>query len=123
MRIIDEKANGLWGGLSGQSLFTIVTPVYNRRETPPRTLESVAGQTSKNLEHIIVDDGSSDPCDDLVERYLSDAEYPVLYVKKENGGVHTARNIAIERARETYAVFLDSDDEIVPNALERLQMI
>ena len=99
-------------------IFTILTPVYNRRATLERAINSVKSQTFKDYEHIIVDDGSAEGIDDIVEAYMKESSRPVLYIKKENGGVHTARNIGIKHARGTYLVGLDSDDEITPNALE-----
>lgn len=97
---------------------TFITPVYNRKELLRRAIESVKHQTYKNIEHIIVDDGSSDNPEEIVIPYLESAEYPVLFIKKENGGVHTARNIAIKHARGEFTIFLDSDDELITTATE-----
>ncbi len=83
-----------------------------------RALDSVTNQTYKNFEHIIVDDGSTDNPDEILLPYLEAADYPVLYLKKDNGGVHTARNLAVKYARGEYTLFLDSDDEIIPTAIE-----
>lgn len=92
--------------------------MYNRSKVVGRALSSVKNQTYRNIEHIIVDDGSTDNIDDVVLPYLKNADYPVLYLKKENGGVHTARNLAIKHARGEYILFLDSDDEFIPTAAE-----
>lgn len=83
-----------------------------------RCFNSVKNQTYRNIEHIIVDDGSTDDPDEIIIQYLKTADYPVIYLKKENGGVHTARNLAIKYARGEYTLFLDSDDEFVPTAVD-----
>lgn len=97
---------------------TIVTPVYNRRATIGRTLESVRNQSYTDIEYVIVDDGSTEPIDDVVIAYMEKVNYPVAFIKKENGGVHTARNCGVKLSRGEYLFFLDSDDEIVPHAIE-----
>lgn len=65
-----------------------------------------------------MDDGSTDNPDEIIISYLKNADYPVIYIKKENGGVHTARNLAIKYARGEYTLFLDSDDEFIPTAVD-----
>lgn len=101
-----------------QPFFTIVTPFYNRRITLARAFHSVEIQTFKNFEYIIVDDGSEEDNDDIVFEFMRNASFPVLYLKKENGGVHTARNLGTQYARGTLITYLDSDDELLQNALE-----
>lgn len=95
---------------------SVVTPIYNRCSTIKRTIESLKNQTFKDFEYILVDDGSTDDLDSILLPIIEKLQFPVLYLKKENGGVHTARNIAISRARGKYTVFLDSDDELKKNA-------
>ena len=97
---------------------TVITPVYNRRATIKRTLDSVRQQTYRDLEYIIIDDGSQEPIDDIVKNYMESVCFPVLFIKKENGGVHTARNCGVKKSRGEYLFFLDSDDELVPHAFE-----
>lgn len=101
-------------------LISIITPVYNRRKEFSRAISSVNVQTYKNFEHIIIDDGSieSQSIDDIMSEYMDRASYPVAFVKKENGGVHTARNAGIKTSRGKHILFLDSDDEITPNCLD-----
>lgn len=101
-------------------MVSIVTPVYNRRHLLPRTFVSVWGQTVRCFEHIVVDDGSSDTPEIVVSEYMRQADYPITFIQKENGGVHTARNAALNVARGKYTVFLDSDDELVPEAIESM---
>lgn len=75
-------------------------------------------QTYKKIEWIVVDDGSTDDIDHTMDEVLTRAWFPVQYIKKENGGVHTARNEAIRRARGKFVILLDSDDEYTPEAAE-----
>lgn len=100
-------------------VFSIVTAVYNRIEHLSRPLDSVSCQTFRDFEYIIIDDGSEESPDKIIFDYMEKQDFPVMYVKKDNGGAHTARNIGIKNARGEYLLILDSDDELVPNALEK----
>ena len=108
--------NSKWGNAT--PLVSIITPVYNRVSTMPRTIASVEAQTFRDFEYIIVDDGSTDDLDSVVKPFMASTSIPVMYIKKENGGVHTARNAGLSYARGTYSVEIDSDDELTPNALK-----
>ena len=99
---------------------SIITPVYNRREELQRALMSIKNQIYREIEYIIVNDGSAIDIDDIVLTFMDVVSFPVLYIKKENGGVHTARNIAISHARGEMICCCDSDDELLPNAVEIL---
>lgn len=91
--------------------FSVVVPVYNRREEVRQLLESLAAQSAPELfEAVVVDDGSTEPCGDIC------SEYPfVRYYWKENEGRSPARNYAMERASGSYFVFFDSDCVIPPD--------
>lgn len=97
---------------------TVMTPVYNRRETIQRTIDSVEKQEFRNIEYIIIDDGSMEPIDDIVKKYMESTRLPVMFIKKPNGGVHTARNIGYKQARGELVLCIDSDDELTPDACE-----
>lgn len=99
---------------------SIMTPVFNRREELPRALNSVKNQTYDDFEYIIVNDGSTIEIDDIVFEFMNSVSFPVLYIKKQNGGVHTARNLAVSFARGEMICCCDSDDELMPNAIEKL---
>lgn len=99
-------------------IVSVVTSVYNRPALLERALNSILAQTFQNIEYIIVDDGSDENIDKIVIPFLNSAPFPVLYLKKENGGVHTGRNLGIKKARGQYLLILDSDDEFVPKAIE-----
>ena len=99
---------------------SIMTPVYNRREELLRTFNSIKNQTYNDFEYIVVNDGSTIEIDDIVFDFMNSISFPVLYIKKENGGVHTARNLAVSYARGEMICCCDSDDELMPNAIEKL---
>ena len=87
--------------------FSVIVPVYNRRDEVRDLLESLACQSLQNFEAIIVEDGSSDPCKDIVESFAGRAD--VQYHYKDNEGRSIARNYGIERAKGEYFIFFDSD--------------
>ena len=97
-----------------------MTPVYNRRGTIQRTINSVQAQTFRDIEYIIVDDGSdeSQRIDDIVDEFMNNTDIPVMFIRKPNGGVHTARNRAVKEARGKFLLGIDSDDELVPKTCE-----
>ena len=90
---------------------SVVIPVYNVEKYLIRCLESVILQTYRNLEIVLVDDGSTDNsgkiCDEYAER---DSRIKVIH--KENGGLSDARNVGIKSASADYIVFIDSDDYV-----------
>lgn len=97
--------------------FSVIICTYNRADRLPRSIGSVLAQTFADFEIVVVDDGSTDE----TRRVVSSARDPrVQYVHRENGGISRARNTGVERARGRYVVFLDDDDEALPEWLERL---
>jgi glycosyltransferase involved in cell wall biosynthesis len=101
-------------------MITVFVPTYNRAHLLGRVFESLKAQTFKNFEWVIVDDGSRDNTSDLVEGWQQDSPFEIRYLRKTNGGKHTAINPGVDMARGEYMVILDSDDWLAPNALERL---
>lgn len=97
--------------------FTICIPTYNRGYIIKRTLKSLENQTFKDFQVIIVDDGSSDNTNLVIEDYQKETDLNVDYIKKENGGKHTALNAGIHLAKGKFFVILDSDDTLDKNAL------
>ena len=88
-------------------MISVVLPSYNRAHILPRAIESILGQTYKDIELIIVDDGSSDNTAEVVGSF-SDSR--IVYVRQENAGACAARNNGIAHARGDYIAFQDSDD-------------
>lgn len=99
---------------------TVVTPSYNREKTILRAMRSIENQTYRNIEYIVVDDGSTDNSSEIISNFMNNTWIPMMLIKKENGGVHTARNIAIKYARGKMYYCNDSDDESLPQAIEKL---
>jgi len=97
-------------------MISICIPTYNRREYLKQTLASIFAQTYKDFEVVIVDDGSTDG----TEQMLKEADYPVRYHWQKNSGDASARNKLIELAQGEYITFLDSDDLLMPDAIERM---
>lgn len=97
---------------------TVFTPAYNRAHTLPRTLESLKKQENKNFIWLIIDDGSTDSTQELVESWLKeDYGFQIKYIYKENGGMHTAHNVAYENIDTELNVCIDSDDCLANNAV------
>lgn len=97
---------------------TVFTPAYNRAHTLRRAFNSLKAQTCKDFEWLIIDDGSTDGTSELVEGLHEEADFPIRYYWKENGGRHTAVNYSYQFLQTKYVVTLDSDDELTPNAVE-----
>ena len=105
--------------MTDKSLISVIVPVYNIEEYLPRCVKSIVNQSYKNLEILLVDDGSTDGtgalCDSLAE---TDSRIRVFH--KKNGGSSSARNLGIKEARGEFLAFVDSDDYIEPEMYERL---
>jgi len=93
---------------SNDPIVSVVMPTYNRKKTIGRAIESALAQTYKNIEIIVVDDGSTDGTKEVVAAYLKNPA--VRYIYEENKGCVVARNEGIERARGKYIAILDDDD-------------
>ena len=100
---------------------TIFTPAYNRAHTLPRTYESLLKQSNKNFIWLIVDDGSVDNTEELVKSWQNkDSGFEIQYIKKENGGMHTAHNTAYANIYTELNTCIDSDDCIAENAVDKI---
>ena len=97
---------------------SIIIPSFNRARFLPETLRSVLGQSVADLECIVVDDGSSDGTKELVAGF-SARDSRVRYLQQVNKGPSAARNFGLEESRGRYIQFLDSDDVIVQDKLEK----
>lgn len=111
--IVNDKWN------DAKPYISVMTPVYNRMDAIQRTIKSIENQIFRDFEFIVVDDGSTDDIDAVILPFLNSASIPVMYIKKENGGVHTARNAAVRHARGMLFSCIDSDDEFLPDALQK----
>ena len=100
-------------------LVSVMLPVYNTSKYLKRCLDSVINQTYKNLEIILVDDGSTDDSGTICDEYAK-KDKRIKVIHKENGGLSTARNAGIEAATGDYYSFIDSDDIVDLNFIERM---
>ena len=99
------------------TLVTIIIPTYNRAKLIGETLESVMAQTYTNWECILVNDESTDNTEEIAKAWTSkDSRFQYFY--KENGGVSSARNFGLEKAKGKYIQFLDADDFLDKRKLE-----
>ncbi len=98
---------------------TIVIPVYNTEKYLSDCLASALVQTLKDIEILVINDGSPDNSDKIVQKFLSD-DKRIIYIKQENQGVSAARNKGIELAQGEYIFFFDSDDIMAENFIEEL---
>lgn len=99
---------------------TVFTPAYNRAHTIHRTYESLLRQTCQDFEWLVIDDGSTDNTRELVNNWKKDNVIPIRYAYKENGGLHTAYNKAIELMDSELCVCIDSDDWMPDDAVEKI---
>lgn len=105
--------------LNNDVLFSIIIPIYKVEGCLKRCVDSVLNQNIKYIEIILVDDGSPDRCPEICDEYaLKDSRIKVIH--KVNGGLSDARNSGIDVATGKYIVFVDSDDFITENSLEKI---
>ncbi len=100
-------------------LISVIVPVYNVEKYLDECVESIVNQTYNNLDIILVDDGSPDKCPEMCDQWAKRDER-IRVIHKENGGLSSARNAGLERATGEYIIFVDSDDEISVDCIERL---
>jgi glycosyltransferase involved in cell wall biosynthesis len=101
----------------GTPLVSVLVAVYNVEKYIKQCIESILMQTYKNLEIIIVNDGTPDNSGKIAEEYAN-KDKRVKVINKTNGGLSTARNVGIERASGRYIIFVDGDDVIAPDCVE-----
>ena len=99
---------------------TVFTPTYNRAHLLPRLYQSLQSQTSNDFCWLVVDDGSEDETGDLVRTWIAEGMIEIRYVRKVNGGMHTAHNMAYDLIETELNVCIDSDDLMPPDAIERI---
>ena len=103
----------------GNELISIIVPIYNVENYLRMCLDSIQNQTYQNFECLLINDGSPDNSPDICREYVAkDARFH--YFEKENGGLSSARNFGIERSTGAYLTFVDSDDWLEHDALDRL---
>lgn len=101
------------------NLVSIIIPVYNVKHYLDECIVSIISQTYCNLEIVLVDDGSTDGSDEICDRYSS-IDHRVKIIHKQNGGLSSARNAGLDVALGKFVMFIDSDDVVELNMVERL---
>ena len=100
-------------------MLTVFTPAYNRAHLLPCLYDSLLNQTCKNFIWLIVDDGSTDGTEELIRSWQGkDNGFEIRYIYKENGGMHTAHNLAYDNIKTELNVCIDSDDHMPDCAVE-----
>lgn len=97
---------------------SIIVPVYNVENYIDRCLKNLVNQTLKDIEIIVVNDGSTDDSKSIIDNYIE--KYQIKYLEKENGGLSSARNFGLRYATGEYVAFLDSDDYVEKNMYEEM---
>lgn len=98
-------------------LVTVATPTYNRATLLPRLYLSLCKQTCTDFEWLVVDDGSTDGTEETVKNFISEGNIAIRYLRKPNGGKHTAVNLAAKEARGGLFFIADSDDWLPATAI------
>lgn len=101
-------------------LITVFTPTFNRASVLPRVFQSLTAQTLQDFEWLVIDDGSADNTAELVQGWTTEAMFPIRYQWQPNQGKHIAYNAAALAAKGDFLICADSDDQLLPEALETL---
>lgn len=105
-----------------QDLISIIVPVYNVQEYLKNCINSILNQSYKNIEIILVDDGSTDESSSICDLYVK-KDNRIKVIHKENGGLSDARNMGIKSVRGKYITFVDSDDYLDENYVKVLYIL
>ena len=97
---------------------SIIIPIYNVEEYLSQCLDSIVNQTYSNLEVILINDGSTDNCLEICNKYIN--KYNWKLINKKNGGLSSARNAGLKEFTGDYVYFIDSDDWIKEDMIEVL---
>lgn len=102
---------------------SIITPTFNRRHTLGICYQSLLNQTDDDFEWIIIDDGSTDGTEKLVNDFIAEKRLSISYFRQANGGKHRAHNVGVMQAQGELCVCLDSDDALAPMAVETAKLV
>lgn len=101
-------------------MISVIVPVFNLEEYIVRTLDSIINQTYRDIEIIVVDDGSTDNTGEIIEKYAKEHFDIVRVIRQKNSGVTNARLCGVKAAKGEWIGFVDGDDEIEPDMYEML---
>ena len=101
---------------------SIIVPIYNTEQYLKKCIDSLINQTYKNLEILLINDGSTDNSDSICNEYVK-KDNRIKYYKKENTGVSDTRNYGIKEAKGSYLTFVDSDDWLDLTTIENCMKV
>lgn len=119
MRVFKNYKPGKIEDADQKETISIAVAIYNSDSYLERTIHSLLSQTYKNLEIILVDDGSTDKCPEICDKF-GEMDNRVKVIHKKNGGLFSSRNVGIENATGTYIAFLDGDDWVDSSMYESM---
>lgn len=102
-------------------MITVFTPTYNRAYILGQAYKSLKNQTNKNFIWLIINDGSTDNTEELINKWKNEKKINIKYIKQENSGKHVAHNTAVKNCDTEFLLILDSDDYLSENAIEILE--
>ncbi|WP_252178059.1 glycosyltransferase family 2 protein [Endozoicomonas sp. 4G] len=102
-------------------LISIIIPSYNYAQFLPDTIKSVTQQIGDDCELIVINDGSTDNTDEVMQELLLTLDDNITYISQENQGVPVTRNRGVKLAKGDYLLFLDSDDTLLPDAIDKFR--
>lgn len=102
---------------------TVLTPTYNRKYIINRLYESLKHQTFRNFEWLVIDDGSTDGTEELMQQYIDEKNFPIRYFRQKNGGKHRALNTGISMINNEITFIVDTDDYLLDTAIEEISMV
>lgn len=106
--------------MNGTPYITVLSPAYNKGETIARTFESLQSQTCFDFEWLIVNDGSTDNTQTLIDSFQTDL-FPIRIIHKENEGLNRTFNLGVKESKGYLVLRLDPDDYLVPTAIEQVR--
>jgi len=119
LKLINNDYEDILQNGKSEPQISVIIPVFNVEKYLYKCINSVLTQTYRNLEIILVNDGSTDNCGDICDRYATQ-DVRIKVIHKENGGLSSARNIGIELSTGDYLFFVDSDDYISTDCIASL---
>lgn len=102
------------------STLTIITPTFNRANLIKELFYSLEKQSNKDFEWLVVDDGSTDNTEELFKKLINSASFEIRYLKKSNGGKHTALNYGIREIESELTLIVDSDDVLTEDSVDSI---
>lgn len=97
---------------------TVFTTTYNRAYLLPQLYKSLSNQTNKNFEWLVVDDGSTDNTEKLINSWINEGKLDIRYIFKKNGGMHSGHNVAYKNIHTELNICIDSDDYMPENSID-----